>query len=232
MAVVTMHRDSLMALPATVLFAVAACGYIIVAGLNKRRLTWVTKPLAMPLLALSYILACGRPNPWIVAGLGCGAVGDIFLIQPERRSCFVAGLAAFLLGHLAYLRGFLGPVLQAGVSSPWLFASAVPLAAVGAVVYRLLYPALGAMKIPVTLYTGAILAMALAAVLRISVVGGLPFWLPLLGALSFMASDSLLAYQQFRGPLRCGRTLVATTYVSAQTLIVLGYLFAGGWRGV
>lgn len=224
MAVVTMHHNALMALPAAVLFAAASCGYIIAAGLNKRRLTWATKPFAIPLLALSYVLACMRPNPWIVAGLVCGAAGDVFLIQAERRSFFAAGLAAFLLGHLAYLTGFLRPVLQFGVSSPWLFAAAVPLAVLGALVYRSLYPGLGSMKIPVAVYTGAILAMTLAAVLRISIVGGLPFWLPLLGAFSFIASDSLLAYQQFRGPLRYGRTLVAATYVGAQTLIVLGYL--------
>jgi uncharacterized membrane protein YhhN len=213
------------ALPAAVLFMAAACGYVLAAGRSNSRVTWYTKPFAVPLLALTYVLASPHPNLWILAGLGCGTVGDVFLIHPERRGFFMAGLAAFLFGHVAYLAAFLRPVFQAGVASAWLFAAALPLAAFGILVYCILRPGLGGMKVPVALYTAVILSMALAALLRVSSVSGLPFWLPLLGALCFIASDALLAYQQFRGPVTSGRTLVAVTYVGAQTLIVLGYLF-------
>ena len=63
-----------------------------------------------------------------------------------------------------------------------------------------------------------------AALLRRFAVSGGGFWLPLFGALSFLVSDTLLAYQRFRGPLPAGAMLVALTYVGAQLLIVLGYL--------
>jgi uncharacterized membrane protein YhhN len=212
------------ALPAAILFMVTACGYILAAGRSDRRVTWYTKPFAMPLLALTYLLASRGPNAWILAGLGCGTVGDVFLIRGERRGFFMAGLTAFLFGHLAYLVAFLIPVTQTGMSSAWTFAPALPLAAFGILVYRILRPGLGGMKVPVALYTVVILSMALAAVLRVSAISGLPFWLPMLGALCFIASDTLLAYQQFKGPITSGRTLVAITYVGAQTLIVLGYL--------
>jgi uncharacterized membrane protein YhhN len=211
-------------MPAAILFMVAACGYILAAGRSNRRVTWYTKPLAMPFLALTYLLASRSPNLWILAGLGCGTVGDIFLIRPERKSFFMAGLAAFLFGHVAYLVAFLSQVLQTGMPSVWILATALPLAAFGILIYRMLWPGLGGLKVPVALYTVVILSMALAAVLRVSSTSGLPFWLPLLGALSFIVSDTLLAYQQFRGPITSGRTLVAATYVGAQTLIVLGYL--------
>jgi uncharacterized membrane protein YhhN len=214
------------------LFIGAAVGYIVGAGLDHRRLTRFTKPFAMPLLVAAYLLACRSPSLWIVVGLGCGAVGDVCLMYAERKRYFVAGLAAFLLGHLAYLAAFLGPVVRAGVTSPWAFAAAVPFAAFGVLVYRTLRPGLGTMKVPVALYTGVILAMAMAAFLRVFSVGALLGWLPLLGALSFMVSDTLLAYQRFREPIPFGRTLKALTYVAAQSLIVLGYLKAGGLRGV
>ena len=74
------------------------------------------------------------------------------------------------------------------------------------------------------MYTVVILGMALAALMRVSSAAGLPYWLPLFGALCFVASDTLLAFQRFRGPIRSGRTLVALTYVAAQTLIVLGHV--------
>jgi uncharacterized membrane protein YhhN len=218
------------ALPAAILFVVAACGYVFASGRSNRRATWYTKPFAMPLLALAYVLASRSPNLWILAGLGCGAAGDVFLIPAERRGFFMAGLAAFLLGHLAYLVAFLSPVFRTGVSFAWMFAAALPLAAFGILAYRILRPGLGGMKVPVVLYTAVILSMALAALLRASSASGLPFWLPLLGALCFVASDTLLAYRQFRGPITCGRSLVALTYVGAQTLIVLGYLLTDGLR--
>jgi uncharacterized membrane protein YhhN len=220
----TTHGGALAALPAATLFVVAACGYIVSAEGPNRRAIWYTKPFAMPLLGLAYVLASRSPNFWILAGLGCGAAGDVLLIRAERSGFFIAGLAAFLLGHLAYLAAFLGPVLQSGPVWPWPFAAALPLAAYGVLVYRSLRPGLGVMKIPVALYTVVILGMALGALLRISSVTGLPFWLPLVGALCFVASDTLLAFQRFRGTIRSGRTLVALTYVTAQTLIVLGYV--------
>jgi uncharacterized membrane protein YhhN len=224
------HRGALVALTAAALFVVASCGYILAAGRPNRRVIWYIKPFAMPLLGLAYVLACRNPNPWILGGLGCGAAGDVFLIRAERSGFFLAGLAAFLLGHLAYLVAFMGPVLRSGPASPWVFAAAVPLAAFGVAVYRCLRPGLGRMKLPVALYTVVILGMALAALLRVSAAAGLPFWLPLFGALCFIASDTLLAWQRFRGPILSGRTLVALTYIAAQTLIVLGYLLADGLR--
>jgi uncharacterized membrane protein YhhN len=222
--------ETWVAMPAAILFVVAACGYIFAAGRSNRRVTWYTKPFAMPFLALAYVLASRSPNLWILAGLGCGTAGDIFLIRGERRSFFMTGLAAFLFGHVAYLVAFLGPVLQTGMLSVWMFTAALPLAAFGILVYRMLRPGLGGLKVPVALYTVVILSMALAALLRVSSTSGLPFWLPLLGALSFIVSDTLLAYQQFRGPITSGRTLVAATYVGAQTLIVLGYLLINDLR--
>jgi uncharacterized membrane protein YhhN len=206
------------------LFLLAALGYVFAAGTQRRRLTWFTKPLVMPLLALTYALAAGRPSWWILVGLACGTVGDVFLIRPERRSFFLAGLASFLLGHLAYTVAFSLSALSGELTSPWVFAGVVPLAAVGVVVYRGLRPGLGSMKLPVAAYTAVVLLMALAALLRRFAVSGGGFWLPLFGALSFLVSDTLLAYQRFRGPLPVGAMLVALTYVGAQLLIVLGYL--------
>jgi uncharacterized membrane protein YhhN len=206
------------------LFLLAAAGYVVAVGTGRRRLTWFTKPFVMPLLAVTYALASGSPSAWILAGLACGTAGDVLLIRAERRSFFLGGLAAFLLGHAAYVVAFLLSALSGQVRAPWVFASALPLAAAGLLVYRQLRPGLGAMKLPVALYTAVILSMAFAAVLRAFSVSGLSFWLPVVGAVCFLVSDTLLAYQRFRGPLPAGNTLVALSYLGAQLLIVLGYL--------
>lgn len=151
-------------------------------------------------------------------------MGDALLIRGDRRPFFLGGLAAFLAGHLAYLVAFLTPVFRTGLASPWLLATVIPLCATGAVVYRALRPGLAHMKGPVVVYMAAILGMVLASLLHASRVGGAGSWLPVLGALTFAISDTLLALRRFRGPIRFGHVLVAVTYITAQTLIVAGFL--------
>jgi uncharacterized membrane protein YhhN len=222
----------------TALFLLSAAGYVLACERSPGRPIWITKPLMMPLLAAAYLLASESPSYWIVAGLLLGAIGDTALIEPERGNRFLIGLAAFLLGHLAYVAALLTPVVRAGSVAPWTLPAAVLLAAVGFFVYRLLRPGLGGMKGPVLLYTIVILAMALAALLRAPAVSvptasapvapGAAFWLPLLGAAFFLISDTALAYRAFRRPFPHAGRFVAVTYVLAQTLIVTGVALGEG----
>lgn len=213
------------AIATAALFVVAAGGYILAAGTRSRRLTWLTKPFAMPFLALAYATASVEPDVWILVGLLTGAVGDVALIDADRRNRFALGLAAFLLGHLAYIAAFLRPLTSGAPVAPTLLVAVVPLAMLGFVVYRILRPGLETMKIPVVAYTTVILAMALAALLRGSFATGPAFWLPLAGAVCFLVSDTALAYRIFRGWFRFADRLVAVSYVAAQVLIVAGFLF-------
>lgn len=212
----------------TALFVLSAAGYVLSCERSAGRLLWITKPLMMPLLAAAYLLASQSPSIWIVAGLLLGAIGDTALIEPERGNRFLIGLAAFLLGHIAYVAALLAPVVRAGSVEPWALPAAVALAVVGFLVYRLLRPGLGTMKGPVLLYTVVILAMALAALLRAPVASGPAFYLPLSGAAFFLASDTALAYGAFRRPFAHAGRLVAITYVLAQSLIVSGVALGEG----
>ncbi|HEY0199607.1 MAG TPA: lysoplasmalogenase family protein, partial [Rhodanobacter sp.] len=75
-----------------------------------RMLHWLGKPLATVLI----LLLAWRVRPvvsmryryWISAGIACSLFGDVFLMLPQNL--FVAGLLAFLLGHLCFLVAFLG----------------------------------------------------------------------------------------------------------------------------
>jgi uncharacterized membrane protein YhhN len=214
-------------LPVAVLFAVAGLGYILAAKTKRTRLKWLTKPFAIPFLCLTYLLASRNPNPWIVAGLLCGAAGDVLLI-PNRKTFFLAGLVAFLLGHVAYLVAFLEPVVQEGLAAPLLLLVAAPLAVFGILLYRALRSGLGRMKLPLGIYMGVILCMALASVLRAGFGEDLLFWLPVLGAVMFLVSDAILACREFGRPIPHGSVLVAITYLAAQALIAVGFLFGNG----
>jgi uncharacterized membrane protein YhhN len=81
------------------------------------------------------------------------------------------------------------------------------------VLYAALYPGLGAMRLPVALYVVAISAMVAAGVRA----GEL--WA--VGAVLFLISDSVLAWNRFRGHVPAEQYLIWTTYYGGQLLIAL-----------
>jgi uncharacterized membrane protein YhhN len=158
-------------------------------------------------LAIAALAFLARSRPILAAGLFLGSIGDALLESGGRY--FVAGLAAFLCGHVAYTVHF----LRAGRrrSPP---AAALALAAYGVLILVWLWPGLGALRLPVMLYVATIIAMV-AASLR---AGG---WAAF-GASLFLLSDSLLAANRFREPIRYSGFLVWGTYYAAQLSIALG----------
>lgn len=60
---------------------------------------------ALLLGALAFVYSRSRFGGWIATGVWCGAFGD-FSLADAQRSWFLAGLAAFLLGHIAYCIAF------------------------------------------------------------------------------------------------------------------------------
>ena len=99
--------------------------------------------------------------------------------------------------------------------------AALALAAIALAIWR---RKLGAVPLAAMIYAGAITAMAIAAM-------WLPWigWLAMLGAVSFLVSDLVLAAELFRLPAgasvrRLTAPVVWWTYVAAQTLIVAGVI--------
>ena len=144
------------------------------------------------LLALDWLRAAALPGPyrfWIGVGLGLSLVGDALLAWPTDR--FIAGLVAFLLAHLAYVLGYL---TRSRVPAwPWLLVAA---AAVAGFLYLLETRGdLGPMRLPVFVYAAVIGTMLWRAgsLARLDPAGR---W-ALAGALLFVASDMVLAWNRF-----------------------------------
>ena len=94
-----------------------------------RALEYVAKPAT--LLALLAYAAFGHASPWLVAALVFSLLGDIFLMLPA--DLFLAGLAAFLIAHLAYIGAFAGALV------PRLLWLAVVLVVLAPVAVRILH---------------------------------------------------------------------------------------------
>ena len=180
----------------------------------------LAKPAAMVGL-LSVALLAGATDStagrWLVLALVLGMVGDVFLLE-DTPSRFVGGLAAFLVGHLAYVASF----VAVGLDRPalgWIGAVVLLLALV--VGRRILPGAIAqggaALAVPVAVYMAVIGAMA---------VLGWATGRPLvgLGASLFVVSDTVLAMGRFVQDRRYTHVVVMVTYHLAQALIVAGLL--------
>ena len=192
-----------MARRATAVYAALAAADSLLAATGHARQRWLTKPLLMP------VLMAGRDRP-AQRALALGAAGDVALLAPGETA-FTAGLASFLAGHLAWIaalrqrpgRGYLR-------ARP---ALAVPAVAAFGAMNAYLWPRTGPNRIPVLVYSAALLAMSLTAL-----DSGSPRTAA--GGALFLTSDTLLALEKFGGlKLPVHEGLVMATYTTAQALL-------------
>jgi uncharacterized membrane protein YhhN len=181
-----------------------------------RPLHYVCKPLTTLLIVLLVWRAPDAQPAYrraVLAGLLLSTLGDIWLMLPW--DAFVAGLASFLLAHVAYLYAFTRHARLQPLR--WPFAA---YAVLSAAVLALLWPALPeALRVPVVVYVIALAAMAAQAAVvaleqpsRSCIAGAL-------GGLSFVVSDALLAIDRFHTPLPAAALWVLASYWIAQFLI-------------
>jgi len=186
---------------------------------GHRRLEYVCKPgatLALALVAATLDPAYSDTRTLFVLALLASLAGDVFLMLPGDR--FVAGLGSFFVAQLLYTAGF---VLHGGS----LADEAIGATIVAALVVPLCLRFVGALRragrddlvAPVLAYMGAIGAMAASAIAT-----GNAF--AIVGALLFVASDSLIAETRFVKERPWGQVAVMVTYHFAQAGLVLSLL--------
>jgi uncharacterized membrane protein YhhN len=194
--------------------AVFAVADWVAVALGRKALEYAAKPLAMAALvgvAVALVPEDESTRSWFVAALVLSLAGDVFLMLP--RDLFVAGLAAFLLGHLAYVAGF-----GVGEAWPWILAVVVVAAAVGTPVVRaLLRDGHRDLLGPVAAYMAVISVMVACAI-------GTGDAVAIAGGALFMLSDSLIAWNRFVRPLAWAPVTIMVTYHLGQAGLVLSLL--------
>jgi len=198
----------------TVVAIVSASMHIMAEYRGPRQHVYIFKPVTMVIILLIALL--GRnASPFyqymLITGLVFSLAGDVFLMLPKDR--FVAGLVAFLIAHLFYIAAFV-PEIHALTWWPL-----IPLVIYAVVIYRILAPSLGKLKLPVLVYIAVILIMAWLAWERWRQTGQSGALLASVGALLFVISDTILAIDRFRGAFKSAPTLKLSTYYTAQWLL-------------
>lgn len=185
---------------------------------SRRGLHLITKPLTTGLIiAVAAVAAAPVPAAYktlILAGLCFSLLGDVALMFPDKW--FTAGLLAFLTAQVLYILAF--RPLRGHPVPP---ATFLPFVLFGLLMFFLLAPKLGPMKVPVFVYIVAIITMAGFAAARYVDRGGTRALLAFLGAVLFLVSDSVLAYDRFARKVPGARIIVLGTYFPAQLLIAL-----------
>jgi uncharacterized membrane protein YhhN len=204
----------LILLPVT-LSCVAVTALVLCDFYQLRAGRYLFKPLAAAaFIWLAMVLGAADSNygRWLFAGLLCCAAGDLLLMPDSERS-FLAGLFAFLCGHLLYAVAFMN--LSTNLNG--MAISGAPALILLAVAFFWLAPHINQeMKAPVALYTLVITGMLLCAGLS----AGQPAALLIIGgAWGFAISDLAVARQQFAHPSRINGLWGTPLYFFSQMLL-------------
>jgi uncharacterized membrane protein YhhN len=140
----------------------------------------------------------------------------------DGKGAFIGGLSSFLVAHILYAGLFLTESSPVGLSEgPLSMVLPIALLALAAMLLRIVWEGARGLRLPVLLYTVAILAMTAAAFAtgRAGVIAG---------ALFFFASDAVLALEKFRiapdAPVRkLTAPFVWTSYYLAQLVLLLAW---------
>lgn len=184
-----------------------------------------TKPLLIPALAFYFWKTC-IPTPlnkFVYGALFFSWLGDSLLIFSELDGLFfIGGLVTFLLAHIVYVIMNINFVND-GLSKIVFRWPSVIIVIYGLIVFSLLKPNLAELTIPVAIYISVICMMGITAFGRSGRSRDNDFRWVMAGAILFMASDSILAFNKFNAPIANASIWVMTTYLAAQLLLVKGY---------
>jgi uncharacterized membrane protein YhhN len=220
------HKVKPVRIALVLLFLVFSVIEIYAAFTNQTALKFVSTPALMPLLAIFYLVSARKKNWLIVAALALSLFGDVLNQWQTNEDIFMIETGAFLVALVCYIIALNQPVSHLRRVPPTVYLLSVLYVAYGIVVYLMLRSYLGEMELPAIVYLAIVLLMSFSALARTGQFRGYSFWLPLIGSLFFIASDTFLAVNAFRynGHLAFGDFLTTLFYIPAQVLIVLGFI--------
>ena len=176
----------------------------------------VSKPMIMASLIGFYIFEERRQSNIFITGLIFALLGDCFLLF-GTSDMFMVGLVCFLIMQICYTGAFNS---KRRIPRPKDYLIPVIIGVVGLSILAFLWSGLGELKWPVTVYTFAIIIMAIYAYLRHPKLRG--YGILFTGVLFFIVSDGLLGYSKFGEDFPYAQIAVMVTYMIAQYLIVTG----------
>ncbi len=200
------------------LLLVILSGMLHITGLyvKSASLKMIFKPLTTVLIIVSAFRQNG-PESYqflLVTGLVFSLAGDIFLMLPRER--FIAGLVSFLVAHLFFIAAF---VIPDGPFLNWIYLT--PIFVYFVLFLNILWKHTAKMSVPVGIYSFVLLLFLWQAAGRYGFFHSDTALFGLWGALLFVLSDSLLAYNKFVKPLKWAPGVLMILYWTALYFLIL-----------
>jgi uncharacterized membrane protein YhhN len=164
----------------------------------------LTTVLIILIALIIFIKTSSTYSAMMIAALFFSLVGDVFLID---KKYFLQGLSSFLIAHIAFTIGF-----TSLYGFTWYLVPLVLLVLIGGGYYNYLRKDLEKYSIPVLIYIAVIVAMNWQAIGLVFNNGKLVFFSIAIASILFSFSDSVIAYNKFKKPLKIAETLILSTY--------------------
>lgn len=198
--------------------------YIPTTGEGEVWKTYITKPFIM--ISLFYYSwqtlknQIGVTEKLLLFAISAGFLGDMFLMF-EGTIFFILGMVSFLTAHALYSTIF----YRMGSNIGWeggAWGINVTVLVYFMILIYIAAPYLGTMLSPILIYC---VGLSLLVLFAYGTLGNVPFESSMqifLGAIFFVISDSVLAWNMFVDPITNEHFIIMGTYVAAQYFLVMG----------
>lgn len=199
----------------TILFITISILDIIGVGTNVSWLQIVFKPLIIPSLIALYYYSSEKVNKWYVFALLFSFLGDVLLM--DKVNYFIFGIGAFLITQVLFIK-IISSQLKKSTMTQKISAITPFLVFYLALIY-VLKDNLNELFYPVAFYGFTISVFGMIALLNHLVSKNTSSKYLLIGAVIFIASDSMIALHKFHEPQMVYPVAIMVTYILAQYLI-------------
>jgi len=179
-------------------------------------LVFIFKPLILLSLLVLYSVSVSKRNKFYVLALIFSFFGDVFLLF-SGELYFIVGLGSFLIAHILFIKIVLNRIQKSTVLN--IIKSIIPFFILLVVLLSFLYSSLNELLIPVIIYGITITTFGVVAMLDYLNTKSMKSLIMLVGAIVFIASDSILAINKFYQPNEFLAISVMVTYIVAQYFI-------------
>ena len=201
--------------------------YLLITAFNQEDIARILKPFLLPILVFAVASSAHFGTKKIlITALTFSWIGDVILLFADKGEIyFILGLVAFLVSHVFYIVLFSKQAISKTISNKLSFGAGIGLILLyffGMI--TTLGPKLGSLTIPVVIYAVVISTMLFYALKGSFQWNTIPYQSVLIGAIFFISSDSILAFNKFDQPIPYASFLIMITYLAAQFCIVWGIL--------
>ena len=201
--------------------------YLLITAFDQEDIARILKPFLLPILVFAVASSAHFGTKKIlITALTFSWIGDVILLFADKGEIyFILGLVAFLISHVFYIVLFSKQAISKTIKNKISFGAGIGLI----VIYFLmmistLAPKLGSLTVPVVIYAIVISTMLFYALKGSFQWNTIPYQSVLIGAVFFISSDSILAFNKFDQPIPYASFLIMITYLAAQFCIVWGIL--------